>query len=194
MRKVFLYKMTDIDRLIRMNLELEGLLKVLRERDSDDARTMLNEKIEEYTSAIYAYLAVSPADAHEAAQKAVAEAKSVLAEANAEEVKLQEAVETEEVPEADAAEAAVEREMHSVAPPSSPSTPHQLRFTLNDRFRFCRELFGGDDADFTETVKLLADMDSYSEACDYLYNDMMWDRSDPNVADFMAILAANMPQ
>lgn len=67
-------------------------------------------------------------------------------------------------------------------------------FSLNDRFRFRRELFGGDDADFTETLKLLADMDSYADACDYLYNDMMWDSSDPNVADFMAIVAANMPQ
>ena len=61
-------------------------------------------------------------------------------------------------------------------------------------FRSRRELFEGDDADFTETLKLLADMDSYAEACDYLYNDMMWDKTDPNVADFMAIVAANMPQ
>ena len=108
-----------------------------------------------------------------------------------EEVKDQEAVEPQVVPEAVAAESAVASEVkHS----EGPNTKLLKAFTLNDRFRFRRELFDGDDADFTETLKLLADMDSYAEACDYLYNDMMWDKTDPNVADFMAIVAANMPQ
>ena len=48
--------MTDIDQLIQLNVELEGLLRVVRDRDSIDARNMLADKIEEYTSAMNAYL------------------------------------------------------------------------------------------------------------------------------------------
>ena len=130
-----------------------------------------------------------------------AKGEDLLREANAIEVKDQEAQETEVEPEADAAEEAVRKELEKdntahVEPIAAgePNAKLLKAFTLNDRFRFRRELFGGDDADFTETLKLLADMDSYADACDYLYNDMMWDSSDPNVADFMAIVAANMPQ
>lgn len=193
--------MTDIEHILRMSLEIEGLLKVLRDRDSIEARDMLREKVNRYTSAITDYLNASPAEAHEVAMEVEAKGEDLLREANAIEVKDQEAQETEVEPEADAAEEAVRKELEKdntahVEPIAAgePNAKLLKAFTLNDRFRFRRELFGGDDADFTETLKLLADMDSYADACDYLYNDMMWDSSDPNVADFMAIVAANMPQ
>ena len=193
--------MTDIEQILRMSLEIEGLLKVLRDRDSIEARDMLREKVNRYTSAITDYLNASPAEAHEVALAVEAKGEDLLREANAIEVKDQEAQETEVEPEADAAEEAVRKELEKdntahVEPIAAgePNAKLLKAFTLNDRFRFRRELFGGDDADFTETLKLLADLDSYADACDYLYNDMMWDSSDPNVADFMAIVAANMPQ
>lgn len=186
--------MTDIDQLIQINIELEGLLRVLRDRDSAEARNMLADKVEEYTSALDSYLRATPTPEEtepEADAQAEEEVREAYQDPHMEEVKDQEAVEPEVEPEADAAEAAVACE---VKHGEGPNTKLLKAFTLNDRFRFRRELFEGDDADFTETLKLLADMDSYAEACDYLYNDMMWDKTDPNVADFMAIVAANMPQ
>lgn len=166
-----------------MNVEIEGLLRVLRDRDNDEARHALADKVEAYTSAMNSLLSEG---CGESSDESDLSDQSDLAE-----VKTQEAEETEVVPEAVAAESAVASEVkHS----EGPNTKLLKAFTLNDRFRFRRELFEGDDADFTETLKLLADMDSYAEACDYLYNDMMWDKTDPNVADFMAIVAANMPQ
>ena len=65
-------------------------------------------------------------------------------------------------------------------------------FTLNDKFRFRRELFNGDDDDFADTLSLLAHMPSYAEAADYLTNDLLWDTRNPNVEDFLAILKENM--
>lgn len=185
--------MTDIDQLIHLNIELEGLLKVLRDRDSEEARNLLADKIEQYTSGINSLLGDYdyPAFADEEISEEVKTGEAIAEEAEHEEIKLQEAVETEVVPEEDAAEAAVATEM---AHRAEPNERLLKAFTLNDRFRYRRELFGGDDADFNDTLRLLAEMDSYAEACDYLYNDMMWDKSDPNVADFMAIVAANMPQ
>ncbi len=62
-------------------------------------------------------------------------------------------------------------------------------FTLNDKFRFRRELFGGDDAEFSDTLDLLATMHSLSEAEEYIYDDLQWSREDENVAEFMDIVA-----
>lgn len=67
-------------------------------------------------------------------------------------------------------------------------------FTLNDRFRFRRELFNGNDSDLSDTLMILAGMESYDEAADYLLGDMMWDKNNASVADFMAILAQHMPR
>lgn len=199
--------MTDIDKLIRMNVELEGLLKVLRDRDSLEARDLLSEKIEEYTSALNAFLFSTPEAAPvETTPEIAYKYEEAPEEAPHAEIKHQEAQEAEVMPEEEAAgeavekeeavakEETVEKENTVEAPTGEPNTKLLKAFTLNDRFRFRRELFAGDDEDFQETLKLLADMDSYAEACDYLYNDMMWDRKDPAVEDFMAIVAANTPQ
>lgn len=61
-------------------------------------------------------------------------------------------------------------------------------FTLNDRFRFRRELFGNHDMEFNETLNLVEAMHSYDEAEDYFYNDLQWDKDSPEVIDFMKII------
>lgn len=194
--------MTDIQHLINMNVEIEGLLRILERRDSEHARGMLTEKIKAYNALLETYLASPTAETATEVEDA---GESVLAEANAEEVKEQEAVDSEVAPEEDLAEAAIARETESVKPTpvfeeektlNSTVAVHSdnlaKAFTLNDRFRFKRELFGGNDEDFTDTLQLLSEMDNYSEAEDYLLNDMMWKKDDPAVADFLAVLSRNM--
>lgn len=225
--------MTDLDRLIRLNVELEGLLKVLLDRDSIHARSLLAEKFDEYSRGLSRYLAEgAPATADAAV---LGQAQALAAEAHAVEVKDQEAVDPEVADETDAATAAIEAgeehaaEAKAVAeepvvvepvaeipeapvPPVAPEVIEEepvaeaaavpeaventklLRaFTLNDKFRFRRELFNGDIEDFADTLSLLAHMPSYAEAVDYLTNDLLWDTRNPNVEDFFAILKDNMP-
>lgn len=225
--------MTDLDRLIRLNVELEGLLKVLLDRDSIHARSLLAEKFDEYSRGLSRYLAEgAPATADAAV---LGQAQALAAEAHAVEVKDQEAVDSEVTDETDAATAAIEAgeehaaETEAVAeepvvvepvaeipeaplPPVAPEVIEEepvaeepaaseaventklLRaFTLNDKFRFRRELFNGDIEDFADTLSLLAHMPSYAEAVDYLTNDLLWDTRNPNVEDFFAILKDNMP-
>ena len=62
-------------------------------------------------------------------------------------------------------------------------------FTLNDRFRFRRELFGNSEGEMAETVNLLSAMASMSEVEDYLFNDLEWDADNQEVQDFLAIVA-----
>ena len=61
-------------------------------------------------------------------------------------------------------------------------------FSLNDRFRFRRELFGNSGAEMNDTLNLVEAMLNREEACDYFYHDLQWDRDNPEVIDFMAII------
>lgn len=63
-------------------------------------------------------------------------------------------------------------------------------FSLNDRFRFRRELFDYSDEDMDDAIKVASAMSSVEEVEDYFYNDLCWNESDPNVIDFMRIITA----
>lgn len=178
--------MTDIEQLIRLNIELEGLLKVLMERDSIHARSMLAEKIEDYYSRVKAYLS-DDAQSDETTETLVNEGSVIAEAANHAEVKDQEAIESEIYDETDAATEAIAKEEKSTS-----NEQFVKAFTLNDKFRFRRALFNGDADDFDQTLALLSQMPSFAEAEDYLYNDLMWDSRREDVADFMALLKENM--
>lgn len=61
-------------------------------------------------------------------------------------------------------------------------------FTLNDRFRFIRELFKGNSQDFNDTLSLVATMTSADEITEYLTEDLCLDPENQDVADFIAIV------
>lgn len=61
-------------------------------------------------------------------------------------------------------------------------------FSLNDRFRFRRELFGGDEAKMNKAIGDLNDMHSYEESVTYLHNELKWNIEDEAVADFIKLL------
>lgn len=60
-------------------------------------------------------------------------------------------------------------------------------FTLNDRFRFKRELFNGSDADFINTIDTISAMSSVDEVTDYL-STMGWDIKSDIVEEFLNII------
>lgn len=61
-------------------------------------------------------------------------------------------------------------------------------FSLNDTFRFRRELFGNSAADMTDALHLVEAMHSFDEAEDYFYGDLGWDRESDDVKEFMEII------
>lgn len=61
-------------------------------------------------------------------------------------------------------------------------------FSLNDMFRFRRELFGNSAADMSDAIELVSAMSSYQEAEDYFYNDLGWDSGSEEVEEFMTII------
>lgn len=102
----------------------------------------------------------------------------------------------EEVPEAEPM-LEVEEEMAealeeegTMAPAEKQRVGHlKSKFSLNDRFRFSRELFGGDTRRFDAVVDQLNDSEGFDEARDYLVSSLGWDiEADDAAAEFVEII------
>lgn len=61
-------------------------------------------------------------------------------------------------------------------------------FSLNDRFRFRRELFGGDEQRMNKAIADLNDIHSYEDSIVYLNEELKWNVDDESVADFIKLL------
>lgn len=179
--------MTDINSLIRLNVEIEGLLRVLADRPAPEARTLLADKFSQYSAMIGQYLGETeqpapsaPTPEPTAAPEPAPEPETPVAMPD---------------PEPEPVCQAAPEPVAQPAPAQTAGENQKLlrAFTLNDKFRFRRELFNGDIEDFADTLALLAQMPSYAEAVDYLTNDLLWDTRNPAVEEFFAILKDNMP-
>jgi len=66
--------------------------------------------------------------------------------------------------------------------------------TINDRFRFRRGLFSGDDAIMNAALNHIEAMKSYGEAESYFYQYLGWNRHDVDVIDFMSMVKQHFGQ
>ena len=61
-------------------------------------------------------------------------------------------------------------------------------FSLNDRFRYRKELFGGSEDAMNKVISILNNRQSLGECVQFLEHKLHWDFSDPTVKDFIKIL------
>lgn len=61
-------------------------------------------------------------------------------------------------------------------------------FSLNDRFRFRRELFGGNEEKMNQAITDLNGINSYEESVEYLNNVLNWNLEDESVTAFIKLL------
>ena len=61
-------------------------------------------------------------------------------------------------------------------------------FSINDRFRFQRELFAGSANAMNTAIEHIEMMNSYGNAELYFFSQLNWDRENETVQDFMAIV------
>ncbi|MCH5319213.1 MAG: hypothetical protein J1E38_05850 [Paramuribaculum sp.] len=66
-------------------------------------------------------------------------------------------------------------------------------FTLNDRFRFRRELFNGKDEDLKSALNDISRMTSPDEIKEYLEDDLCLDMENPEVQAFYEVVVSKMP-
>ncbi len=68
------------------------------------------------------------------------------------------------------------------------STTRNFPFTLNDKFRFRRELFGNSDSEYRETLNHLQSFSNYEEAYKYFIDELGLDIDSTEVTDFFEIV------
>jgi hypothetical protein len=61
-------------------------------------------------------------------------------------------------------------------------------FSLNDRFRYRRELFGGNEEIMNKVITTLNNKTSYKDSMLFLEEKLHWDFTDPTVKDFIKVL------
>lgn len=224
---------TDYDRLLRLTLELEGILTLrVNRRDTIDATNAA--RLDEMIDHLLAELGNSrPAKVTEEKEELSTEKPETEQSEKLEQSKPSEPSKTIEISELSdnsdnsdnsndsdssdnsdnsepsdnslIAEAAIEEEAADADTPStigelSPSMSLNDRlarekaadlsgaFSLNDRFRFRRELFRGSQQEMDEAIEALSQMSTAEEAREYIYDDLCLDPADDNVKAFMEII------
>ena len=156
--------------------EAEGLLELLQQRNdkSADLAPLIMKKIEE-ASAFMSKLSATPREAEPlVAAPAMSEP---LPEETEEEQPIYVSTDSDDDIEADNDnDNGTETEQ---LPPV---------FCLNDRFRFRRALFGGNNDEFNAVLKKISSFPTYEDAEEYFYSELGFDPEDEDVVDFMEII------
>lgn len=79
-------------------------------------------------------------------------------------------------------------EPEPLAVPQSVSGDLRKAFTINDRFRFRRELFGGDDKAMMDVIARLSEAQTFADAQAYL-DTLAWDADNEAVGEFKDIVS-----
>lgn len=61
-------------------------------------------------------------------------------------------------------------------------------FTLNDTFRFSRELFEGETEEMNRVLRDISDMETMADVMSYLSSKFDWDEEDEAASDFIELL------
>lgn len=153
--------MQDIRKMLRLNLEIEGCLRILLDRPNAEAEEIMIDKLSEL-------MQMAKAEAPKAAEP---ERQPEPAPEPAE-------------PEVHEAPARVE---DAVA--ARQAATFAKAFSINDKYRFIREVFGCSPAAFSSAIDMVGSMSSLDEAYDYFLNELGWDADDEAVSDYLVIVA-----
>lgn len=174
------------DRLISLNIAIEGNLRVAAARGSEEALAMAKENFDRFAELFPTLLKEKEAPAPEATDIKEEEAEGAeeapLAEPDEADVPADEPIAESDL---SSVEAAMDEEP---APAAKPRGDIRKMLTLNDKFLFRRELFNGSDTELNDTLELIASMHSSAEAREYLFDDLQWDPEAEAVNDFLALV------
>lgn len=205
---------TDNKKLLHLTYEIEGLLLVRMDRPerlAPELDALIAEKAAQLASLtrLTTQVVTEPEDASEAiAESALTE------EAEDAAVTAAEPPVTETPVTATATPAPAAAPAPSPAPAPAPTEPQPVQtvqtepaatlderiardrakdifkaFTLNDKFRFRRELFRNSQQEFDDTLEIISGMSSLDEAEEYFYEDLCWDPDNEHVKAFMEVVA-----
>lgn len=175
--------MRNIEKLIKLNIEIEGLLRILDARESEDALEELTLKFDEYSALFYELFPPTygikeqlldnflQPEENENSQQVEIEANITPIASNPETTPLEDSVRIDQMLSRNKAK------------------DLSKAFTINDKFRFINELFNGDHAFFNETIDKVSHMDSFDQASLYFLSSMDWDMENDACKDFINLIA-----
>lgn len=179
----------NIDEALKVCYELEGLLSLAADRRDDTpamVEVLIAEKIKQLGSI---------AGNCDAGSTVAVDVEDVCDDAEIpEDIAVPEEVVTVESTEVVVDDPVSMEPKETIEPKESKVTPDRatlLRrsFTVNDKFRFRRELFGNSETEFADALNLVSAMNCLSEAEDYFYGDLEWDSENEEVRDFMDVIS-----
>lgn len=173
----------DIDALLKLAFEAEGLLLMLKDRGKDmpaEALSLLAEK----TVMLQAGVMELPYGAAPASTEIRVEDEASDSEAVAEAAEEETEADAGTVPSATPAIPAGSETLDERLARERARDIYKA-FTLNDKFRYRRELFHGSESEFDDTLAIISAMSSFGEAEEYFYEDLCWDPDNDDVKAFM---------
>lgn len=169
--------MTDKQSIKQAALEVEGMLRILESRPEDsEAYSLLLEKMDRLRAELDACAEAAPAPAPEEAPLQIVEEQAEV------EVAAEEPAEEAEQPE-------MVLDFSTDAPQASPFPPFASEFSINDKYMYIRELFGGSTSEFAKVMDTVDAMADLGDAYDYFLNELGWDADDEHVGSFLSIVA-----
>lgn len=197
---------TDTYNLLNICLEIEGLLCLVERRGETipkNVSDLLLAKTDALRNGMIRFTSVpAPACKNEEINiPATVETAETVTEAAASE-QIADAVELEEKEDAcpdNIKTASDEKEKESSPKTEEVSAKEEttvatmndvapLELTVNDKFRFRRELFSNSDVDLADALQVASQMSTPEEIEDYFYNDLCFNPEDEVVKDFMRIV------
>lgn len=179
----------ELQDLLDRIYELEGLvhLTLAREEDYDDLVKLIVRKGNEVAKFCNDLLPAVENEENSREDSVPASNQDFdMPEYSLEEEEEPENEDEEEEPQDEAPEITEESEEEITLDPVTKKG--KLVFSINERFRFRRELFADSDVDFNTTLALVASMDNYEEAEDYFLNEVGFEGADPIVMEFMDVI------
>ena len=195
----------EIRELLRLNVEMEGLLRVLAERDNIPALESLAVKAADFDARIRAFLDAARPE--------------ILTEDEAEATELPDSFDAVEEAEGSGTESQLSncRDARPVRPdgPQTPEEPEEPEmpvtviqehpkaggcadlsktFSINDRYLYSRELFGGNMQRFQDALAGMSRMPDFAHALEYMTGTLGLDLSMPVAKEFADRVADKLPK
>lgn len=194
---------TDPKKLLDTCLEIEGLLALVIVRNghcSSETYELLKAKAAHLKEEVFSMQPV----AAESVKQPVDEIITVGEIVHPDEYQPQEIVaesqesqESEvevtdvEMPAVDVASESEPVEVPAVKPaPKTTNESLMAMFSINDKFLYCRELFGSSREEMNEALDVISNMNSTEEIEDYLFNDLCLDSKNETVKAFLNTMSS----
>lgn len=196
---------TDPKKLLDTCLEIEGLLALVIVRNghcSSETYELLKSKAAHLKEEVFSMQPVAAEPVKQPVEEIITvgeivhpdeyQPQEIVAESQkSQESEVEVEVADVETPAADVASESEPVEVPAVKPaPKTTNESLMAMFSINDKFLYCRELFGSSREEMNEALDVISNMNSTEEIEDYLFNDLCLDSKNETVKAFLNTMSS----